>query len=131
MVAFGLVFAGAAQATPTWLTPETLSETGQDAAYPQIAVDGSGNAIASWYRGDGSHNRVQVAVRPASTGLWGAPTDLSAAGQNADDSQVAVDGSGNAIATWVRFDGSKWRVQTAARPVDTGVWSTPTDLSAR
>jgi hypothetical protein len=128
-VAFGLVFAGAAQATPTWLTPETLSETGQDAAYPQIAVDGSGNAIVVWYRSDGSKNRVQAAVRPASTGVWSTLADLSDAEEDAEHPQVAFDGSGNAIAIWQRYDGSRNRVQASVRPVGTGVWSTPETLS--
>ena len=46
---------------------------------------------------------------------WLAPQDLSAAGQDANDPQVAVDGQGNAIAVWSRSNGTNDIVQAAVR----------------
>jgi hypothetical protein len=46
---------------------------------------------------------------------WLAPQDLSAAGQNAFNPEVAVDAQGNAIAVWRRFDGTNFIVQAAVR----------------
>jgi Ca2+-binding RTX toxin-like protein len=96
-----------------WSTPDDLSAAGQDAGYPKVAVDGSGNAIAVWSRSDGSNDRVQAAVHPASSGVWGSVETLSAAGQPAYFPQVVFDGSGNAFVVWIRSDGSDYRVQVS------------------
>src|SRR5262245_40920934 len=49
---------------------------------------------------------------------WSAPVNLSEAGQDADQHQVAIDADGDAVFTWVRFDGSRFRVQAQARAAD-------------
>ncbi len=54
-----------------------------------------------------------VAASPAAA-TFGAPFDLSA-DEHGGGSQVAVDPSGNAVFTWVRFDGADWHVQARAR----------------
>jgi hypothetical protein len=66
-------------------------------------------------------------VRPAATGVWQAPVDLSVAGQYPDTPQVAFDPRGNALAVW--NGGDKGSVQAAVRPAATGVWETPVDIS--
>ena len=108
--------------------PQDLSAAGQKAGFPEVAVDGQGNAIAVWSRFDGTNFIVQAAARAAG-GSFGAPQDLSAAGQKAGFSQVAVDGQGNAIAVWSRFDGTNFIVQAAARAAG-GSFGAPQDLSA-
>ena len=108
--------------------PQDLSAAGQKAGFPEVAVDGQGNAIAVWSRFDGTNFIVQAAGRAAG-GSFGAPQDLSAAGQKAGFSQVAVDGQGNAIAVWSRFDGTNFIVQAAARAAG-GSFGAPQDLSA-
>jgi hypothetical protein len=101
--------------------PQDLSAAGQDSYDPQVAVDGHGNAIAVWSRSNGTNLIVQAAARAAG-GSFGAPQDLSAAGQKAGFAQVAVDGHGNAIAVWSRFDGTNYIVQTAARAAASRRW---------
>jgi hypothetical protein len=113
-----------------WQAPVDLSVTGQDAFYPHVAVDAQGNAIAVWQRSDGANLIVQGAVRPAATGVWQAPADLSAAGQEAWLPQLAFDPQGNALAVWQRRDGTHYIVQAAVRGAGTGVWQAPVDLSA-
>lgn len=47
-----------------WAAPQTLSASGRDAFYPQVAVDGRGNAVAVWDRAsdaDASRHEVQAA----------------------------------------------------------------------
>ena len=114
--------------SPAWLAPQDLSAAGQTAYDPQVAVDGRGNAIAVWQRFDGTNFIVQAAVRAAG-GSFGAPQDLSAAGQTAYDPQVAVDGRGNAIAVWSASDGTNFIVQAAVRAAG-GSFGAPQDLSA-
>jgi hypothetical protein len=52
-------------------------------------------------------------VRPARSGRWRPPVDLSAAGQNAGIAQIAVDPHGNAAAVWRRSNGVNMIVQAA------------------
>jgi hypothetical protein len=114
----------------TWSTPVNVSAGGQDAFYPQVTVDGSGNLTAVWYRPDGFNFIVQASTSTDGGATWSTPVDLSAAGASARDPQVTVDGSGNLTAVWEREDGLDIIVQ-AARSTDGGVtWSTPVDLSA-
>jgi len=48
----------------SWQTvPDDLSQTGQNAYQPQIAVDSSGNATAVWQRYNGSYNIIQAAQK--------------------------------------------------------------------
>ena len=99
-----------ALASPAWLAPQDVSAIG---ANPHVAVDGQGNAVATWSRNN--PNVVQAATRPAG-GAWGAPQDLGDASINASP-QVALDSQGNAVAIW-RYNNI---VQTATRPAG-GAW---------
>src|SRR5436190_5829878 len=61
------------------------------------------------------------------------PTFLSAvnisnAGQDGFEPQVAVDQSGNAIAVWTRSDGTNFRIESSSR-TPTGAWSSPQTIS--
>ncbi|MGZ6662729.1 MAG: hypothetical protein ACXVHL_36000 [Solirubrobacteraceae bacterium] len=123
-----IVQAAARAAGGSFGAPQDLSTAGQTAYDPQVAVDGQGNAIAVWQRFDGTNTVVQAAVR-AVGGSFGAPQDLSAAGQTAYDPQVAVDGRGNAIAVWSASDGTNFIVQAAVRAAG-GSFGAPQDLSA-
>ena len=114
--------------SPAWLAPQNLSAAGQHAYDPQVAVDGRGNAIAVWQRSDGTNTIVQAAARAAG-GSFGAPQDLSTAGQTAHDPQVAVDGQGNAIAVWSASNGTNFIVQAAVRAAG-GSFGAPQDVSA-
>src|SRR5438105_2245636 len=111
-----------------WASPAMLGAPGDEARAPAAAVDGAGNAVAAYERYDRSHWRIAVSTRPATTGAWSAPVDVSAAGQDARDARVALDASGGALAAWERRNGLGWAVEAAARPAG-GDWSAPTQLS--
>jgi hypothetical protein len=117
-----------ALAGAAWSGPVDLSAAGQDAYGPQVALDANGDAVAVWWRSDGSNPVVQAASR-SRRGTWSTPADLSAAGQDATEQQVALDQKGDAVVVWDRFDGSNFIVQAATRPKG-GTWSSPADLSA-
>ena len=68
-----------------------------------------------------------VAASPAAA-TFGAPFDLSA-DEHGGGSQVAIDADGDAVFTWVRHDGSDYRVQARARSAS-GVLSAVQNLSA-
>jgi hypothetical protein len=106
------VQAAARPAGGAWETVQDLSAAGQSAGYPQLALDAAGNALAVWQRSNGSNFIIQAAARRAG-GAWETPQDLSAAGQNASASQVAMDREGNALAVWARSNGQNYIVQAS------------------
>jgi hypothetical protein len=121
---------GSSDGGVSWSTPEDLSASGQDADHPQVAVDGSGNAVAVWHR-DSPNLYVVQSSRSTDGGVsWSTPVNLAVSGRDALYPQLAVYGSGNAVAVWQRFDGRNYIVQSSGSS-DGGVsWSTPVNLSA-
>jgi hypothetical protein len=111
-----------------WQTPVDLSAPGKDAVNATVAMDPAGDAVAVWQRNDGSNQIVQGSYRPAG-GDFGAPVDLSAAGQNALRPQVAMDTAGDAVVVWHRSNGTNTIVQASVRTAG-GSFSAPVDLSA-
>jgi hypothetical protein len=111
-----------------WQMPADLSAPGGDAVLPRIAVDAQGNAIAVWSRYDLiSSGIVQAAWRPAATGIWQPPVDLSPAGQMTYQPSVGFDGHGNAIVAWLAYPGL---IRAAVRPAASGLWQAPVDVSS-
>ncbi len=107
----------AASATLSNPIPRTLSAAGQDARTPQVAIDASDRATIVWDRSDGSNSRIQ-SVRLAADGTPGFVRTLSAAGQDAIEPRIAIDGSGRVTITWVRWDGSNSRIQSVRLAAD-------------
>jgi hypothetical protein len=72
-------------------------------------VDGSGNAVAVWQQDNGTGTRTNIwASRFVPATGWGTATLVET--DNAGDAlvpQVAVDGSGNAVAVWYQSDGTR------------------------
>jgi hypothetical protein len=117
LLVLGLALPGSAQAT--WTAPVTLSDPGQDASVPQVAVDPNANAVFVWQRYDDTTNcpsdlpgapgqgclRIQTRARSAAGTLSPVQT-LSAEGMDALDPHVAIDENGNAVFVWQRYDGT-------------------------
>jgi hypothetical protein len=69
-----------------------------------------------WLRGIGLLLVLIAVLAPAvAEAVFEAPVTFSAAGQDAFDPQVAVDGAGDAVAVWSRFDGTDYRIQARTR----------------
>ncbi|MEA2271779.1 MAG: hypothetical protein QOI98_487 [Solirubrobacteraceae bacterium] len=92
----------------------TLAAADQRAEFPQLGVDAGGNAVFAWQRSDGSNTRIE-ARSLSSAGVLGPVQTLSDPGEDALYPRVAVFSNGNAIVTWQRFDGTRWRVQAVVR----------------
>ncbi len=108
-----------------------LSAAGQNAALPQVAVGADGATTVVWRRSyDGVNYIVQARTRPAGSVTFGAVVDLSAAGQNADNPQVAVAADGTTTVAWERFNGSHWIIQARTRPARSGTFAGALNLSA-
>ena len=101
---------------------QPLSEAG--ATGPQIAVTRAGTAIAVWL----FSGLVQAAVRPPG-GAWGPAETISSTLDASRSPQVAVDAAGNARAVWGRARNGQMSMQASIRPVETGVWGEPENVT--
>ena len=116
-----------AEAAPTWLPAETISEPGDENSPAAVAVAPDGTAIVVWQRaackttGGDSHEcqngRVQYSVRPPG-GSFSPPADMQGDpfASNRANPRVAVDAGGNAIAVWSSGSGETARIRYALRP---------------
>jgi hypothetical protein len=121
-----------AQASPTWLAPQSLLSTPVDSLVPNfffssqnaldVAGDRAGDAVAVWIQNDGGTCQAKWSAREAG-GTWSAPASLSGAmsscGANGTPIAVAMNASGTAVAAWQFNDpgsGGRQRIQAATRP---------------
>ena len=98
---------------------QSISDPGQNASDPDIAVDPSNNVLLTWSRSDGTNIRIQAAFKPAG-GSFAAPLTISDPGFDATKPEVDFDNAGKALLTWQRFDGSNLRVQATTRTAGAG-----------
>ncbi len=90
---------------------QRLSESGQDAVEPAVAVAEDGTATVVWSRFDGFDSIVQARRVEPDGSLAATTASLSAVGESAIQPQVEVGPGGVATAIWNRFDGSNWIIQ--------------------
>ena len=109
-------------------TPATLSEAGESASDPAVAMDSGGDAIALWARENGTNYIVQASTA-ASGGPFGAPVNLSELGENAFTPEIAMTPGGAATAVWTRNDGTSYAIQASTASPGAG-FSTPITISA-
>ncbi len=79
------------------------------ASYPQVSMDSAGNATAVWRQSDGTRYNTCANRYTVGSG-WGTATliELNDSG-DASSPQVAVDGSGNAMAVWQQSNATRNR----------------------
>jgi hypothetical protein len=81
-----------------------------DAFRPEVAVDPSGNALAVWEQFDGTRGNIWANRFTPATG-WGTAQLLETDNtREAVSPRVAVDSSGNALAVWYQFDGTRYNI---------------------
>ncbi len=108
-------------ASDNWSAPQPLSNPGENAQPPRLAINEAGDAVAAWTVGS---NALQAVTRPAGGG-WSEPKEISATG---GEPALAVDSSGNSFALWPTGPPNERVLQVAMRPPG-GDWSAPDDLS--
>ncbi len=124
-----------ALAAPSWSSPPTSLVApiiDQHAEEPQVAVDAKGDAIAVWREDTVSFEQFIMAdVRPAATGVWGAPVAISTS-EDPGEPHVAIDAEGEAVAVWVASNDHAvhYVVQAATGSATTGIWKAAVNLSS-
>jgi hypothetical protein len=114
-----------------WESPTLVSQPGESAGNPHVALDVSGDSLVAWRGEDGGKEYVRAAYRPVGE-PWGQPADVSSEGEQVQSVRAAVDPDGNAIVAWagdIPKEGGYEIAHAAYRPAG-GEWETPTELSA-
>jgi hypothetical protein len=83
-----------------WSAATPLSDAGQNAGSPVLAVSSNGFGAIAWTRSDGSKIRVEVSRR-APGGAFGAPVIVSAPGVDSSNPVVGVDRAGDVQVAWI------------------------------
>jgi len=105
-----IVQAAQRSAGGSWQTPLDLTSAGTD-SWPKVAVGADGSATVVWKHASGG---AQGTHRPAGTGEWQAPVDLSAPGSVTTGPAVAAGPGDDALAVWTRATGGDFLVRAAA-----------------
>jgi hypothetical protein len=110
----------------------TLIESGPgDAGNPQVAMDGSGNAIAVWWQHVGGQMDVMANRFVVGTG-WGTEVAIEADASDVGVPGIAVDAAGNAMVVWpsaVATGGFSFEYKVWANRFAVGTgWGTATSI---
>lgn len=108
-------------AAKAWGTAALIETDNTGSAYvPQVAMDGSGNALAVWQQHDGTRYNVWSNRYAAGTG-WGVAALIETDNvSDASDPQIAVNANGNAMAVWAQHDGARRNIVANRYTVGTG-----------
>jgi len=118
-----------------WSAVSDVSATGGGIGEPRVSLSSDGSkATAIWSRYNGSNYVVQSAssMISGSSASWSAAADLSVAGEDAHDPQVALSFDGTkATAIWYRGNSYSSVVQSASAVItgNTAGWSAGLNLS--
>ena len=107
-----------------WEAAEIIETMAGNAGSPQVAMDSSGNAIATWQQNDGTRNNIWANRYVAGTGWQDAELIETDNTGNAGSPQVAMDSDGNAIAIWYQNDGTRFNIWANRYVKGTG-WQAP------
>ncbi|MGQ0797436.1 MAG: hypothetical protein ACT4OI_06210, partial [Methanobacteriota archaeon] len=99
-----------------------------DSAWPDVAADANGNAIAVFRQFDGATTSM-IANRYVPGSGWTGPTVIEGYTASSDDAQVAVAASGEATAVWRQWDGSVNNIASNRFTPGAG-WATATYIEA-
>lgn len=130
-----LLVADAAAAQRVWDPPVTISTADQPSVQPELAMDGGGNAVATWIRQQsaGPVSRATQGARMAATGFWARAQDLytppASAAAPFEGSSVALNAAGRGAAVWIHVPDSTPAGQMVQAAVFTGTgWGRAVNL---
>ncbi len=119
-------------ASLSWIAPQTLSEMAAQNASPRVAMDGSGRATAVWQTDTGATRLVQASRYVPGTASWTQPYNLAGppVTNDAGEPRVAMNGAGNAVATWWAVGpGSSLAIRASFFNALAGTWTTGATVS--
>ena len=127
------VFASSRQSNGSWTAGVPISGKSTESMAQAVAMNASGQVVAVWSRLTGGHWVMETATRQPN-GTWSAAEPLSELDEDSSSPAVAVNAAGDAVAGWVRFDGTvqaSVRLGAAGAGSSTTIWARPTSASER
>jgi hypothetical protein len=114
-----------------WQPPIEIARPGVGAA-PRAALDPAGNGAIAWVHDIGRDRVLQATYRHGSTGTWPEPNDVSEAGLEIRNHEIALDAVGNAVVVWGErpLSHELFDLHAAVRSSATGAWGAPARLSS-
>jgi hypothetical protein len=123
------VYATAHPLGAAW-APLTEVWPGAYASFPTMAGNASGNAVAAWVGDENDYaNVVHVAERTGASGAWGGHRAFGSGDVNQEWPAVALNDRGDAVATWVEWEGDALPILRATTRTASG-WTEPVTVSA-
>jgi len=120
---------GAGWLPPANVSPAVPSSYQYDVLSLQdVAVDGQGNAIATWIQADIEEPEVVRAATRAPGGAWSGAVTIAADAEGKVDLKVAANAAGDAAIAWNGYRSGKEVVKVALRPAG-GAWGAPLTLT--
>jgi len=110
-----------------WGTAGLIEGGSGEVGEPQIALDGSGNAIVVWDQDDGTGVGSIYANRYVAGSGWGTATAIESDDINVGRPMIAVNGSGHAVAVWPESEGANYSFHANRYTAGSG-WGTATNI---
>ena len=115
-------------ATDTWGTITTLDASANNAGSPEIATDPAGNGVAVWHEYNGARYAIYARRYDAGTDTWSGATMIDWGTGEAENPDVSMDSSGNAIAVWVQNPTDHYSAYVNHYDAGTNSWSGATQI---
>ena len=94
-----------------WGTAQLIeTDNAGNTSRPQVAVDPLGNALAVWVQSDGTRDNIWANRFSTATGWGTARLIATDDAEGASSPRVAIDSSGNALAVWQQYDGTRTNI---------------------
>lgn len=108
-----------------FLSPQTVSRSGEDSVDPNLAVGTNGDAVVVWTRFAAVHQAWIIEARRISANGTLSPVQRISPKsidplnpKNSEKPKVGVADNGDAVIVWRWFDGAKWRIQVRTLAAD-------------
>ena len=134
LAAASLLVPHVATAQRAWSPPVAVTPSDQPSKSPRLAMDDSGNAVATWIReqASGATARQTQAARLTVTGLWDRPVNLytpvATTAVPGEISDVALNAGGRGAAVWVRATGTGSTDQMVQGAIFNASWGAAVNL---
>ncbi|MFQ5935560.1 MAG: hypothetical protein ACE5LB_04025 [Acidiferrobacterales bacterium] len=115
--------ANASSSSAEWGTAAAIGTETPSAVSPQVAVDGSGNAMAVWQQQDGDRYSIRARRYHAASGEWGDAEVMETVALEAFTPKVAMAPGGNAAVVWLHYDGDRYQVWVKRYDAAAAKWS--------
>lgn len=110
----------------SWGTAEPLVAQADNAGDTAIAMDGKGNALATWTQIDGTQQNIWAKRYNNTSHTWSMPVLVSKPGGYG--AKVAFDPAGNVLVAWVQPNGTIYEESARLMDASTGEWGAVASL---